>query len=417
MARHFILSGLVLALLAGASRADESAIELPSYLHFSGFGTLGLATSDNRHYALERDQEDGKGISAGTSPLWSDSRLGLQMDAEITPELSATVQGVFRKDPSISFTDTVQWAFLKYQPFSWLQLRAGRMGTDSFMLSDMRNVGFTYPWVRPPVEFYGLFPAYSYDGADALYRARLSDEWSLEVEGMYGVTRISLPNGGSQPYDLKFPVFWGGNAILRDDRWTFRVSGVHGRIGNGIPDLEQVTTALDSLASLVPGAGAAANALKLHGPVHFYSAGIGYDDGTWVGQAEYGLTKCDCQLVQGNNAIYAMVGRHFGEWMPFLSYSKVWQSDESRRYSTSAPFPLVQQLFGATNETLDSSNLDQDDRTIGLRWNVTDQTDVKIQFDNYHVRNFSAIWRPLTDMPAAGRGTVNLFSASIDFIF
>src|SRR6202012_4302295 len=168
MARRFIftIALFALALPSLRSRADDG-FELPSYLHFSGFGTLGLATSDNRHYALLRDQEDGKGISSGTSPLRSDSRLGLQMDAEITPELSATIQGVFRKDPGISFTDTVQWAFLKYDPASWLQIRVGRMGTDSLMLSDMRNVGFPYPWVRPPVEFYALFPAYSYDGADA----------------------------------------------------------------------------------------------------------------------------------------------------------------------------------------------------------------------------------------------------------
>lgn len=418
MARRFSFSGLVMMLMvAGASRADDS-IDLPSYLHFSGFGTLGLATSDNSHYALMRDQSDGKGIGASTSPLWSDSRLGLQMDAELTPELSATIQGVFRKDPPISFTDSVQWAFLKYQPASWLQLRVGRMGTDSFMLSDMRNIGFTYLWVRPPVEFYGLFPAYSYDGVNAIYQARLSEDWSLELEGLYGASRITLANSGAPYYDLKIPVFWGGNVILRDDNWTFRLSGLQGRIGNNMADLEQLSSALDSLSALESEAGIAARALDLKGGVRFYSAGVAYDDGVWTGQAEYGRTECACQLVSGDNAAYGVIGRHFGEWTPFISYSRAWQSDRPAVFSSSLPIPQVQALFAATNQIMQSGSLDQDDRTVGVRWNFSEQADLKIQFDNYNVRNFASAWRPLTDTPSlTAHGTVNLFSASIDFIF
>jgi hypothetical protein len=412
------LSALLTISLAPAPSRAEDDLELPSFLRFSGFGTLGLATSDNSHYGLLRDQEDGKGISSANSPFWSDSRLGLQMDAEITPELSATVQGVFNKNPTIDFDDTIQEAFLKYQPTSWLQLRIGRMGIDSFMMSDQRNVGFTYLWVRPPVEFYALFPVYSYDGADAIYSARLSEDWSLELEGVYGVTRTTLYQSASTATDLKFPTFWGGNAILRDDNWTFRLSSVRGHLGNSLPGTDEVQSALESLSPLLPETKTVAGALALKGSaVRFYSAGIGYEDGTWTGQTEYGRTECDCQLVHGDNAAYAMIGRHFGEWTPFASFSKVWQSADPRQYSTSLPIPQVQQLFGVTNAILRSGDLDQDDRTIGLRWNFTDKTDVKIQFDNYHVRNFSAIWRPLSDITPAGHGEVNIFSASIDFIF
>jgi hypothetical protein len=246
----------------------------------------------------------------------------------------------------------------------------------------------------------------------------VTDDWSAELEGFYGVSRISLPSiGGATAYDLKLPVLWGGNAILRDDRWIFRLSGLNGRIGNQIPGLAQVTSALDGVASLVPEADTAADALNLKTAVHFYSAGLGYDDGTWTGQSEYGLTKCDCQLVRGNNAAYAMLGRHFGEWMPFLSYSKVWQSERALSFSTPVPVPQIQELFAATDQILQSSALEQDDRAVGLRWNVTGQTDVKVQYDNYHVHNFSTLWRPQTDRPAEKSGVVNIFSASIDFIF
>jgi hypothetical protein len=417
VAAWVLLSCLASGLAPAPSHADDIS-EMPSFLHLSGFGTLGLTTSDNHDYALLRDQSSGKGISAATAPLWADSRLGLQMDAEITPDLTATIQGVFQKDPSVDFDNTLQWAFLKYQPVSWLQLRVGRMGADSFMLSDLRNVGFTYNWVRPPVEFYGLFPVYSYDGADATYRARLSDDWSFELEGLYGVTRFVITEVGSKTSDLKFPVFWGGNAVLRNDDWTFRLSGLRARFGDTLPQIMQVQSALQSVSAFLPSAENTAGALSLQGaPVRFYSAGIGYDDGTWTGQTEYARTECGCQLIRGNNAAYGIIGRHFGEWTPFLSYSKVLQDNAYQPISSPLPVPQIEALFGGVNTLLHSGHLDQDDRTAGLRWNFSAKADLKLQYDNYHVRNFSILWRSLNTLPAGGSGSINVFSASLDFIF
>lgn len=407
----------VSALLA-ASASAEDLLDLPSFLRVSGFGTLGLATGDNKQYGLLRDQESYKGAGGASPPPWTDSRLGLQIDAEITPDLSATIQGVFQKDPGVSFTQTVQWAFLKYQPASWLQIRVGRMGANSFMLSDLRNVGFTYDWVRPPTEFYGMFPIYSYDGVDATYRARLSDSWSLELQGLYGASRFSVPDNDSKTSDFKFPAFWGGNAVLRDENWTFRLSGLQTHIGNTLPEVAQVESGFRTLAPLVPGAASMADEVGLQGRwIHFYSAGIGYEDGGWNGQTEYGRTECGCTLIRGSNSAYAMLGHHFGEWTPFLSYSRVWPDHAYQPVSSPLPVPQIQRLYAGGNDFLQLGDLDQDDRTVGVRWNFWEKADLKLQYDNYKVRNFSALWRIPADRFAGGRGTVNIFSAAIDFIF
>lgn len=50
-----------------------------------------------------------------------------------------------------TFENSVEWAFLKGRLFPKLIVRAGRLGVDVFMLSEYRNIGFAYPWVRPPV--------------------------------------------------------------------------------------------------------------------------------------------------------------------------------------------------------------------------------------------------------------------------
>ena len=66
--------------------------ELPSW-KFSGYGTVGLAHSDNNQadYLIDEFKPNGPGYTHA----WSadvDTRLGLQFSAQFTPTVSAVVQ-------------------------------------------------------------------------------------------------------------------------------------------------------------------------------------------------------------------------------------------------------------------------------------------------------------------------------------
>jgi hypothetical protein len=73
-----------------ACAADDSS---SSILSFSGFGTVGVVHSseDQAHFTSSVYQPNG----AGYSHAWSadvDIRIGAQVTANVTPELSAVVQ-------------------------------------------------------------------------------------------------------------------------------------------------------------------------------------------------------------------------------------------------------------------------------------------------------------------------------------
>ena len=75
-------------------------------------------------------------------------------------------QAVLRQRSDQSSLAALEWAFVALRPTPDWTLRLGRINPDAFLLSDYRNVGFAYPWVRPEIGFYGTIPLYSITGGD-----------------------------------------------------------------------------------------------------------------------------------------------------------------------------------------------------------------------------------------------------------
>jgi len=82
------IAAAALAALSTAARADEAP-----QLKFSGYGTIGVAHSDNRDadYLVDSFKPNGPGFTRACNAD-TDSRLGLQASAELSPRVSAVLQ-------------------------------------------------------------------------------------------------------------------------------------------------------------------------------------------------------------------------------------------------------------------------------------------------------------------------------------
>ena len=69
-----------------------------------------------------------------------------------------------------------------------ISVRAGKIKFPTFLISDYYEVGYAYPWIRPPQEVYSSNPITTLNGVDVLARFRLGD-MSLLVQPYYGVSR------------------------------------------------------------------------------------------------------------------------------------------------------------------------------------------------------------------------------------
>lgn len=189
----------------------------------NGFGTLGMAKSTDSDAEFIRDISQKRG-SAGEWDADIDSRFGLQLGAHLTDTLDAVVQGVSRYNYEGNYDPTVTWAFLRYAPDPAVTIRVGRVALDTYMLADSRDVGYSYVWVRPPVDYYGTRHLSHIDGADIvlrrplgdgllwgkLYAGRADEKVNSDIEG------IVLDAAGSKVY--------GGHVNYEIGRWRWQLA-------------------------------------------------------------------------------------------------------------------------------------------------------------------------------------------------
>ncbi|WP_157268922.1 hypothetical protein [Azohydromonas aeria] len=150
-------------------------------LSWSAFGTAGYAVSD-RPWRYQRYIDDG-----GT--FRRDSVLGAQLDLQLTPQWSATLQPrlapASRSDKEWHLT--AAWAFAAWRPGNDWLLRAGKLRVPFMLRSEQLDVGQTYDEARVPAEVYQLLPANDFTGA------HVTRNWSLDA----GELSLDLYRGSS----------------------------------------------------------------------------------------------------------------------------------------------------------------------------------------------------------------------------
>lgn len=202
-------AALAMAVLAQAQPPLPAAETPPDdlALSWSAFGTVGYARSDQPWRYQRHIDEHGS--------FKRDSVLGLQLDAQLTPEWSATLQPrlapAARRDTGWELRNA--WGFVAWRPDNDWLLRVGKLRLPVLLRSEQMNVGQTYDELCLPAEFYTLLPANDFTGV------HLTHTWNL---------------GGG---DLNLDLYRGSNHV--NTRYWLR-EGVPGALPAGAlyPDMD-----------------------------------------------------------------------------------------------------------------------------------------------------------------------------------
>ncbi len=396
---------LALALLA-LPALGQGADGLPADLALRGFGTLGVAHSDNGNAEFVRDLSQPKGV-AGRWSARGDSLLGVQANYRVAEHLEAVAQGVSHYRYDGSFAPELTWAYLKFEPTPGMMLRAGRFGTEFFMLADSRMVGYSYLAVRPPGDFFGTLPLNYVDGLHGRFTRRVGGS-ILRAELYTGLAREKLPAKG-EVLDLFGSRLNGVSLDIQNGPWQARLSYAQLRFQNGVP-MPALTAPL--VATGLPSAVAAAQALSLAGTyVHYRALGVAYDDGAWQVQADWNSTLRDSVTYEDSTSGYLIVGHRVGKWTPFLGYS--WTRSTPKVLDTGLPNPNP--LNTAVAQVLAGSHQDQHTLILGGRWDLYRNMDLKAQLDV--VRGSPASVALVQNAGPAWDGRTKVFSLALDFVF
>src|SRR5471030_10345 len=367
---------LLLALTACAppSCAGESDGEDLASISFRGFGTIG-ALHSNEHLADFKNSLFQPG-GAGYSHDWSaavDSRIGGQVTANVNDQLSAVLQVVSEQQWDATYHPTIEWANVKYAWSPDASIRFGRIALPSFLYSESRKVGYTYPWIRPPVEIYRLLPISNSDGADVSYR--------FHIDGL--INTVTALNGRNDIRDTS-----GQRLTVRDmsvlaDTIEYGALMIHSAY-------QAASLTIPSIAAIP---NPALSRLGINSPYRFLEVGASYEPGNW-----FLLGECVRISIPFNGrelGWYASTGVRKGNFTPFISYAR-------QRQQT--PSGLLQPTPQAT-------------ASVGVRWDFMRKADLKVQVDHVKLdRNSAGVFDNIQAGFQRG-GNVNLIGFSIDFIY
>ncbi|MQA38548.1 porin [Rugamonas aquatica] len=359
---------MLLALLGGACALPARAAEPPSdpvqpMWSVNGFGTVGLAHSDQHagDYVFDNLQPSG----SGRNRQWTgdvDSRLGLQLTANFTPQLSGVVQVVSEYRSNNRYQPFISWANLKYAMTPDLSVRVGRIGLASFMASDSRRVGYSNMTARPPIEVYRLLALKESDGVDASYRTHFGG-FSNTTSILYGKRTVTNTRGV--------------------DVHSTAVMGVFDTLERGPLVLHAAYQQRD-VDNQNPPRG------------RFMSLGAAWDPGPWFVSGEW-----------------VRVGNYDGKGVKAIR--EAWYVNGGMRFGTLAPYVTLSELRPLT----DTGNIPVAQRTYaaGLRWDAARNVDFKLQWDQLHLgsASYGTLQNVVAGAPRGGH--VNVVSVLADFLY
>jgi len=408
----------------------------PGSWKLSGFGTLGLAWNNTDTAGFRRDLSQPEGTTREVDGRL-DSRLGLQLNAQFTDTLQFNAQAVSKYRYDKTFKPEITWAFLGWKPTPDLQVRFGRVGFDLFMDSDSRNVGYSYLWARPPVEYFGGIPVSHLDGIDIANDFAIGDSSTLRIKAFAGFAaeRTAFRDGLSM--DLTGGKLGGLVAEVISGPWRGRLAYGTLRIRHDFPDpIPALQGALIQVSQQMqdPGLAKTADDMRFSGrTLRFSTASLIYEEGPLQAQAVLGHFDNHLLMAQNSWMGFLSCGYRVGQVVPYGVWSRgVCQRPEP--YLGALPYlgldpripqPMVDaanQLVMGVQQFVSSNQLDRYTLAAGARWDFAPKASLKFQVDRIHTHRAAGLWllpdppTPMTHVDTVD-GWSTVLSAVLDFVF
>jgi hypothetical protein len=363
-------------LLASPTMAD---------VKFSGFGSIVAGQTLNDNEILTADFYD-VGLYKNTLTFKAESVLGLQITADIAPDLKATGQVVAKGTDE--FKPDLDWYYLTYKASDDLTLMAGRRSLPMYYYSEFSEVGYAYPWIRPPSNLY-WWQVTQFNGIHASYDFSTVD-YSNSITVFYGNEYST--NNKEMLYYAKLGSRQLNNLpiVNVEENWT-DIIGFNINIIGDIFDARLVYFRNDRERIDTNTAGDKAVRASASGFSHeFFGIGgnVNIDNLTIIYDANYVKYDDTVGTVFPTYLISAVY--NVDQYQPYVTYSKAdhWQT-----------------------ESVNEKNYEEHYiASVGLRYNLSSKASAKLQYDHFEEEG---------DNPTGWdyHGNSRTVTAAVDFIF
>lgn len=411
-----------LMLTSAQVHADDSAFR------FSGFGTLGgvMTDSDDVEFVTPGQPSGAKkSMNFGV-----DSRIGLQGTYRLNQMFSGTIQLLSKQNGKGNYNPNFEWAFIKAQVSPSVSLRAGRIGTPFFMISDYRDVNYSNLWVRPPIETYGLSPVSNVTGGDLIVQHAVGSA-NLTAQLWGGLSRATLDSTTDVTTRNQI-----GLSLLAefDNGLTLRAGHSVGKLSISSPTLRTLQAGTGALAAGINASpyaalyGASMNAtvddMTLNGRDGMFSGiGASWDLGNWQLNGEFARRHID-GFLGSSTGWYASAGYRIGKVTPFVYTSQLKVSGTpSNGFSAAAGtlggvVPGLSAASAGINAVLnDAKTAGQKSVALGARWDAWKSAAIKAQLEHITPKDGGVGQFYAAPGTSLNGDSVNVLSISVDFVF
>lgn len=348
-----------------------------------------------------------------------DSLVGVQADAQFGKKISATIQAVLQDRAENNLDESIEYAFLNWNPTPHLSLRAGRLPSRVYLLSDYRNVSYAYLWERPPEGFYVPNIVKNYDGAEIAFTTEAaSGILRLTLFGDFDKISSSIANETGDMY-FDMDSYFGGSLTFENNMWRINAAYAQGILNSSVspPPLFQNDELLPDLQETFSGL---LTELTIDDDkMIYYTLGAAYDRDEWMVQGELGYLESEWSRAPSVRSAYLSIGKRFGTYTPFAMISMI---ESSSSGPLTFPIPADASSFEGLSTTMEAMlyafHYDQKTLSLGLRKDIGYNLALKCQWDHTKIDEHGAgLWSAEISQLPNPKKNINTISISINWIF
>jgi hypothetical protein len=406
----FVLNAIAIATATATANEIEN-----SELKFSGFATIGAVISDSDQYGYRKDISSDEGVYSGEVDFKQHSLLGLQVNWTISSYLDVVYQGVLRDLAEPSLDRYTTQAFLRYEVNANWSVRVGRTAPDIFLLTEYRDIDFSYIWATAPNEVYGIIPYRSIDGVDVTYSQR----------GFGGVFKTKLFTGSSEAEfsensiveAVKIENIMGVSLSFDHFDWVIQAKHSQVDIANEPSSNTFLVENISQLPdSLWPNSLTFAQSLLFKGKkVNYSSVSSQYQWNNWLASAELSQINSETGAIPKITSGYAALSYQLNAHQLYGIYAFT----DSNHYIFNEPSvnkAVLGELIDGTTELMNFYAPNQQTISLGWRCDITNDIASTLQWNYTEIDDTGPLlWLNKSDDNLAEN--VNTFLLTLSMVF
>jgi hypothetical protein len=360
-----LLTAAILSIVASSS---AQAIQFDGFMTAGATKIVSIEDADKGNIYI-----GGLGDRGITEDLTfeRDTRFGLQISSDVSENMSVVAQILGRGDNG-NFNAIIEWAYIDYEFHETTSLHVGKIKQPVFLVNDYVEVGYAYPWIRPPSEVYYLVnPLNTVNGIELLLQFPVGPG-TLSFQPYIGSNRDDIPNAQGAFFEAEN--IYGIDVKYSGSGYTVHASNFQCEVN---------TTGGFTTDAVNPFGVPLAVDLNGSGDCDVTAAGLNLDLANIVVYAEWTKRTTTEELSRpfgDQEAFYATLGYRFGKFLPHITFASIDGEASIVQPGAVSNADGVTPLPGVPGGTLNFPIAIQTSITAGLRYEVNDSAALKFEY-------------------------------------